>query len=42
MSVKIDLPLAIKASAEIDKLREKSSGTWNGAEEIQKWRKVRN
>ena len=37
----IDLPLAIKASAEIDKLRKKSSGTWNGAEEIQKWREIR-
>ena len=37
----IDLALAIKASAEIDKLRKKSDGTWNGAEEIRKWREIR-
>ncbi|HUX98271.1 MAG TPA: hypothetical protein VMV49_01840 [Candidatus Deferrimicrobium sp.] len=37
----IDLALAIKASAEIDKLRKQSDGTWNGAEEIKKWREIR-
>ncbi|MHA1651978.1 MAG: hypothetical protein ACTSYB_17465 [Candidatus Helarchaeota archaeon] len=37
----IDLALAIEASAEIDKLRKKSSGNWNGAEEIRKWRETR-
>lgn len=37
----IDLALAIKASAEIDKFRKKSSGNWNGAEEIRKWREIR-
>jgi hypothetical protein len=37
----LDLSRAIKASNEIDKIREKTSGNWQGAEEIWKWRKIR-
>ena len=40
-SHEFDRALAMKASAEIDNLRRKTSGTWNGAEEIRKWREIR-
>ncbi|MBD3226796.1 MAG: hypothetical protein GF329_01305 [Candidatus Lokiarchaeota archaeon] len=40
-SNEFDRALAIKASAEIDDLRGKTSGVWNGAEEIRKWREIR-
>ncbi|MHA1386282.1 MAG: hypothetical protein ACTSR3_21220 [Candidatus Helarchaeota archaeon] len=40
-SHEFDLALALKASEEIDKIRKKTSGIWNGAEEVRKWRIIR-
>lgn len=37
----INMDLLRKAVADQDRLREKTSGTWSGAEEIRKWRELR-
>ena len=38
---KIDRRRAMRASEEMEKLRHKTSGIWNGVEEIRKWREAR-
>mgnify|MGYP001100239092 CR=1 FL=1 len=37
----INMDILRKAMADQDRLREKTSGTWSGAEEIRKWRELR-
>jgi hypothetical protein len=37
----IDLDLLERAMTDQDRLRDRTSGTWSGSEEIQKWRELR-
>jgi hypothetical protein len=37
----IDLDLLKRAVTDQDRLRERTSGTWSGSEEVRKWRELR-